>query len=118
MPSASTFRSRPYHVPVISLIASLTLATLTTGAGQDTTLMLFDGKTLTGWSGDPRHWTVEDGALVGRSTEAVPCKETTWLVHTGAPLEHFELTLEVQLSGPAGSTSKAVAACSCGAGRR
>jgi putative heme-binding domain-containing protein len=86
-------------VPVISLIASLTLATLTTGAGQDTTLMLFDGKTLTGWSGDPRHWTVEDGALVGRSTEAVPCKETTWLVHTGAPLEHFELTLEVQLSG-------------------
>jgi putative heme-binding domain-containing protein len=99
MPQSSCFRSRPYHVSVISIIATLTLATLTTGAGQDTTLTLFDGQTLTGWSGDPRHWTVEDGALVGRSTEAVPCKETTWLVHTGAPLEHFELTLEVQLGG-------------------
>lgn len=89
-----------YHGRVISLLHSLTLAlaVLPPGAGQDSTLTLFDGKTLNGWSGDPRYWTVEDGAIVGRSTDTTPCKQTTWLVYTGAPLEHFELTLEVQLT--------------------
>src|SRR6185437_7402637 len=28
---------------------------------------IFDGKTLTGWDGDPAIWRVEDGAIVGES---------------------------------------------------
>jgi len=60
---------------------------------------LFDGASLTGWTGDARFWSVEDGELVGRSSEAVPCKRTTWLVWQGEPLEHFEFSCEVQLRG-------------------
>ena len=29
---------------------------------------LFDGKTLEGWDGDPKFWTVEDGAITGTTT--------------------------------------------------
>ena len=83
---------------MLFLLQSIALAALPLGVGQDTNLTLFDGQTLSGWSGDPRFWSVEEGAIVGRSTEATPCNETTWLVYTAAPLEHFELTLEVQLT--------------------
>ena len=30
---------------------------------------LFDGKTLDGWDGDPRLWSVQDGAITGETTE-------------------------------------------------
>lgn len=30
--------------------------------------VLFDGKTLAGWRGDPEHWRVEGGAIVGRAS--------------------------------------------------
>ncbi len=36
---------------------------------------LFDGKTLTGWDGDPKVWRVEDGAIVGRCIKASSRKE-------------------------------------------
>jgi putative heme-binding domain-containing protein len=60
---------------------------------------LFDGQSLNGWRGDGRFWSVEEGAIVGRSTEANPCGRTTWLVYDGGRHEHFELSLEVQLEG-------------------
>src|SRR5688572_11203139 len=41
---------------------------------------LFDGRTLDGWSGDPAHWTVEDGAIVGRSTADAPLARNTFLI--------------------------------------
>ena len=33
---------------------------------------LFDGKTLEGWRGNPRFWSVEDGCIVGRATTENP----------------------------------------------
>ena len=36
-------------------------------------LSLFDGKSLTGWEGDPKLWRVEDGMITGGSlTEELP----------------------------------------------
>ncbi len=60
---------------------------------------LFDGASLAGWSGDAKFWTVEDGVIVGRSTEQNPCRRTTWLVCEAGRYENFELSLEVQLEG-------------------
>lgn len=59
----------------------------------------FDGETLTGWTGDPRYWRVEGGAIVGESTAEVPCEATTYLTWTGGALEDFHLELEVRLWG-------------------
>src|SRR6201999_2464 len=33
---------------------------------------IFDGKTLTGWDGDPTAWRVENGAIVGESFKDNP----------------------------------------------
>ena len=36
---------------------------------------LFDGKTLTGWEGDPKVWRVENGEIVGGSMQGNPRNE-------------------------------------------
>src|SRR4051812_31917682 len=33
---------------------------------------IFDGRTLSGWDGNPKFWRVEDGAIVGESTPDRP----------------------------------------------
>jgi hypothetical protein len=57
---------------------------------------LFDGKTLNGWSGDPRLWRVEDGAIVG-STEGVTLDKNTFLIYKGGEFSNFILRAEVKL---------------------
>ena len=59
---------------------------------------LFDGRTLEGWQGDPKFWTVEDGCIVGRSTAANPCNVTTYL-HHARPCSDFIIEFEIKLEG-------------------
>jgi len=64
---------------------------------------LFDGKTLEGWDGNPLHWRVEDGAIVGVNTKENPTKGNTFLIWKGGELQDFELTLECKIdSGNSG----------------
>lgn len=64
---------------------------------------IFDGSTLTGWDGDPTFWRVEDGVIVGESTEENPVEENTFLIWRGGAREgvvrDFELKLEFRLVG-------------------
>ena len=41
---------------------------------------IFDGKSLDGWDGDPKFWTVEDGAITGRTTEDNLAKYNTFMI--------------------------------------
>ncbi len=59
---------------------------------------LFNGKDLTGWEGDPRVWSVEDGAIVGH-TKNVPLKNNTFLIWKDGKVGDFKLTLEFKLEG-------------------
>ena len=56
---------------------------------------LFDGKTLEGWDGDPRLWTVRDGAIVG-SSDGHKVDRNTFLTYR-EPFADFVLRLEVRL---------------------
>ncbi|MGE3174784.1 MAG: family 16 glycoside hydrolase [Planctomycetota bacterium] len=60
--------------------------------------VLFDGRTLDGWSGDPAVWSVQDGCLVG-STMDRPVAANTFLVWQGPELVDFELSFSVRLEG-------------------
>ncbi|MCC6406304.1 MAG: DUF1080 domain-containing protein [Planctomycetes bacterium] len=60
---------------------------------------IFDGKSLDGWDGDPRFWSVEDGALVGRSTAQNPLDRTTWILWRGGEVADFEIEFEYKLVG-------------------
>ena len=41
---------------------------------------LFNGKDLMGWAGRPEHWSVEDGAITGRTTKEKPAKGNNFLI--------------------------------------
>lgn len=62
---------------------------------------LFDGKTLAHWRGDPKLWSVVDGAITGRSVE--PNKISTFLIHDGK-FRNFELRLRYRFLTPQGNS--------------
>lgn len=60
---------------------------------------IFDGKSLTGWDGDPFFWTVEDGAITGTTTKDNPTKGNTFIIWSGGQPGDFELTFEYRING-------------------
>ena len=69
-------------------------------------ISLFDGKTLNGWDGDPRFWTVQDGAITGTTTADNTTTGNTFVIYVGdnddkTPVEFgdFMLTAEYRIVG-------------------
>jgi type 1 glutamine amidotransferase len=60
---------------------------------------IFDGKSLSGWDGDPKLWRVEDGAITGQTTKENPTKGNTFLIWQLGQLDDFELKLEYKIVG-------------------
>ncbi len=60
---------------------------------------LFNGKDLTGWSGNSEFWRVEGGCIIGETTAEKPTKGNTFLIWEGGELKDFELTLEGRVLG-------------------
>ncbi len=58
---------------------------------------IFDGKSLTGWSGLTDYWSVQDGAITGTTTRANPLKNNTFLVWTNGSVGNFELRLKYRI---------------------
>ena len=59
---------------------------------------IFDGKTLKGWEGDPKYWSVENGALVGTITPETVIKSNTFVVYKGSTPKDFELKCEYRIT--------------------
>ena len=55
--------------------------------------LLFNGKDLSGWDGDPRLWSVKDGVIHGETTEANPAKGNTFIIWKEGTTKDFELRL-------------------------
>lgn len=54
---------------------------------------LFNGKDLTGWDGDPKLWSVKDGAIHGETTMENPAQGNTFVLWKDGTLKDFELRL-------------------------
>ena len=54
---------------------------------------LFDGKSLKGWDGNPKFWSVQEGAIVGPTTEKNPTKGNTVRIWKGGKKADFELSM-------------------------
>ncbi|MEM6688792.1 MAG: DUF1080 domain-containing protein [Planctomycetota bacterium] len=54
---------------------------------------IFDGETLEGWDGDPRLWSVRDGAIYGETTKEKSAKGNTFIIWQGGNVSDFELRL-------------------------
>ena len=59
---------------------------------------LFNGRDLEGWDGDPRLWSVRDGAIRGETTEANPTNGNTFIIWKGGRVKDFELRLSFRCS--------------------
>jgi len=59
---------------------------------------IFDGKTLNGWDGPSEVWHVEDGAIIGVSSDAHP-SGTTNIIWRGGEVGNFILKVEMKLEG-------------------
>lgn len=61
-------------------------------------ISLFDGNDLKGWDGDPKLWSVQDGAIVGETTAALRTSGT-YLFRAGVTMTNFELRASFRLLG-------------------
>jgi hypothetical protein len=58
---------------------------------------IFNGRDLTGWEGDPRFWSVSDGAIRGETTLERMTIGNTFLLWRAGVLQDFELKLKVRI---------------------
>jgi hypothetical protein len=58
---------------------------------------LFNGKDLTGWDGDERLWSIQDGVVRGETTEEKKAKGNTFLIWRGGMPADFELRLTFRI---------------------
>lgn len=84
---------------VLALGGGLFASTLTTPAMEPEPgfTSLFNGKDLSGWTGNPKFWSVRDGVIVGQTTAENPTKGNTFLIWTAGTTADFELRLSYRI---------------------
>lgn len=82
---------RFFSVIVLGLLCSV--------ASAEDAQPLFDGKTLEGWKGNDKFWSVKDGAITGQTTKENPTSGNTFLIWQGGEIADFELKLQFKIVG-------------------
>ena len=83
--------------PLSALLAFLLVA-LSPLSAQDGFKPIFDGKTLAGWDGNPELWSVEDGALTGKTKGPDHLAYNQFLIWRGGVVKNFELRAKIKCS--------------------
>jgi len=83
--------------PLSALLAFM-LAALSPLSAQEGFKPLFDGKTLAGWDGNPELWSVEDGAITGKTKGPDHLAYNQFLVWKGGVVKNFELRAKIKCS--------------------
>jgi hypothetical protein len=65
---------------------------------------IFNGKDLSGWEGEAGWWSVEDGALTGKTTSEKPLDHPTYLFWRGGKPADFELHAMFRFQSPDGNS--------------
>jgi hypothetical protein len=86
---------------VLLLIAGAVLCVCSATAAESGFKALFDGKDLSGWEGNPKLWSVENGAITGKtgSDPENKIKHNTFLVWTNGTVDDFELRFSYKIVG-------------------
>src|SRR5437667_7375203 len=88
---------------LLALVAASALCQTTlVFAAEEGFKSLFNGKDLTGWAGRPQHWSVQDGAITGRTTKEHPAEGNNFLVWrpdgaNNGTVSDFELRLSYKI---------------------
>jgi hypothetical protein len=68
---------------------------------HDGFVQLFDGKTMTGWDGDPTIWRIEDGVMIGETLKDKP-RGNSYIVYTADKAKDFDLKLQMKIENGGG----------------
>ncbi|NPU96215.1 MAG: DUF1080 domain-containing protein [Candidatus Omnitrophica bacterium] len=89
------------RIPLLPTVLAICLfgfaLPLIAAASEEGFKPIFNGKDLSGWDGDPVFWSVEDGAITGRTTAENPAKENTFLIWRDGLVDDFELRLSYRI---------------------
>ena len=94
-------RSHPRFL-LVGAVATITLLTdiafdHAAQAQADKGKSIFDGKSLDGWHGDADVWSVENGAITGRTTEEKKIEKNTFLIFDADVPDNFQLRLKFKI---------------------
>lgn len=70
---------------------------------QDGFKKIFNGKDLSGWKGNTKLWSVQDGAITGITIAEEPLKFNTFLVWDEGTVSDFELELDYRIGSEGNS---------------
>jgi type 1 glutamine amidotransferase len=92
------------QMKILTFISILSLSILCAHAdhhegGADGFAPIFDGKSLNNWNGDPKFWSVQDGAITGQTTAQNPTRGNTFIIWEAGELDDFELKLKFKIEG-------------------
>ena len=84
---------------VLTMLAILLVGTSPDlrGAEEDGFEPIFDGKSLEGWDGNPKFWSVRDGTITGQTTADNPTQDNTFIIWRAGKTADFELKLEYRI---------------------
>ncbi len=80
---------------IVSLFAVGTVAL----SADDGFKPLFNGKDLTGWDGNPKNWSVQDGCLTGITTAEEVLPYNQFLIWRGGTVKNFEIRAKIKQAG-------------------
>jgi hypothetical protein len=83
----------------MKLLPSILVLSILTLAASGDEKNLFNGEDLAGWEGNPKLWSVQDGAITGKTGEdaETKIKHNTFLVWKGGTVGDFELTAKYRI---------------------
>lgn len=84
---------------LVAMASCLVLSTVCFAEDEAGFKPIFNGKTLEGWRGEEGWWRVEDGVIIGQSTEDKQLGHNTFLVWDHGTVDDFELRLQFRISG-------------------
>jgi hypothetical protein len=82
----------------IAFVSLLLITSLAFAQDKTEFVDLFDGKTLDNWDGDANYWSVQDGAITGKTTAEKPLQHNTFIIWKGGTTKDFELHLKYKIS--------------------
>ena len=90
---------------LLTLLSCFTLANVTQGLDSmkapvepGNMKTIFNGKDLTGWDGDSRLWSVEQGVIRGETTKDKKANGNTFLIWQGGRTKDFDLRISFKVS--------------------
>ena len=84
---------------ILPLLVIMIVVTPTAADDESGYITVFDGKSLDGWDGDPRFWSVRDSAITGITTKENPTEGNTFIIWRKGELANFDLKLEFKIVG-------------------